>query len=55
MRYVVDIDGTICEHFNGPNFGSGKVYYDRIEKINKLITVDKKKSNYIIKICFVHD
>jgi len=36
MRYVVDIDGTICEHFNGPNFGSGQVYYDRIEKINKL-------------------
>ena len=36
MRYVVDIDGTICEHFNGPNFGSGQVYYYRIEKINKL-------------------
>jgi len=36
MRYVVDIDGTICEHVDGPLFGTGEVYYDRIEKINQL-------------------
>jgi hypothetical protein len=36
MKYIVDIDGTICEHVNNPGFGTGKVYYDRIEKINQL-------------------
>lgn len=36
MKYVVDIDGTICEHVNNPGFGTGDVYYDRIRKLNKL-------------------
>jgi hypothetical protein len=41
MKYVVDIDGTICEHVhrdaaNRGRFGTGEIYYDRIEKINKL-------------------
>ena len=41
MKYVVDIDGTICEHVEQGAaikgmFGTGKVYHDRIEKINKL-------------------
>ena len=36
MRYIVDIDGTICEHIDGPNFGSGEVYYDRIDMLNNL-------------------
>ena len=36
MRYVVDIDGTICEHRDRPNFGKGKVFYNRIAKMNAL-------------------
>lgn len=36
MKYVVDIDGTICEHKDNPNFGKGEVYYDRIQKLNEL-------------------
>lgn len=36
MKYIVDIDGTICEHVNNPNFGTGEVYYDRIERLNQL-------------------
>ena len=41
MKYVVDIDGTICEHINQGSstkqlFGTGEVYYDRIAKINQL-------------------
>ena len=36
MKYIVDIDGTICEHIPGPNFGTGDVYYERIYKLNKL-------------------
>tara|TARA_A100001201_G_C4057221_1_gene191553 strand:- start:468 stop:794 length:327 start_codon:yes stop_codon:yes gene_type:complete len=36
MKYVVDIDGTICEHLDRPRFGQGEVYYDRIEMLNKL-------------------
>ena len=36
MKYVIDIDGTICEHLDRPNFGKGKVYHDRIARINEL-------------------
>ena len=36
MRYVVDIDGTICEHRSNPNFGKGKVFHNRIAKMNAL-------------------
>jgi hypothetical protein len=36
MKYVIDIDGTICEQVEVPNWGTGEVYYDRIKKINKL-------------------
>ena len=36
MKYVVDIDGTICEHVNNPDFGTGEVYHDRIERLNQL-------------------
>lgn len=36
MKYIIDIDGTICEHVNNPGFGTGEVYYDRIEKLNQL-------------------
>lgn len=36
MRYIIDIDGTICEHKDNPNFGKGVVYFDRINKLNKL-------------------
>ena len=36
MRYVVDIDGTICEQVEVPNWGTGEVYYDRIQELNAL-------------------
>lgn len=36
MKYIVDIDGTICEQVEVPNWGTGEVYYDRIERINQL-------------------
>lgn len=36
MRYLIDIDGTICEHCDNPNFGKGEVFHDRISYINNL-------------------
>jgi len=36
MKYIVDIDGTICEHMSNFKYGEGKVLYDRIEYLNKL-------------------
>jgi len=35
MKYVVDIDGTICTNSNGDYVNSVPIY-ERIEKINKL-------------------
>ena len=35
MRYVIDIDGTICTNENG-NYNFAKPYFDRIQKINEL-------------------
>lgn len=35
MRYVIDIDGTICTNENG-NYNFAKPYSDRIQKINEL-------------------
>lgn len=35
-RYVVDIDGTICEQMKNGEYGEGKVYYDRINFLNEL-------------------
>jgi phosphatidate phosphatase PAH1 len=36
MKYIVDIDGTICEQMSNFKYGEGKVLYDRIEHLNKL-------------------
>lgn len=36
MRYIVDIDGTICEQMNNFAYGTGKVFYDRINYLNNL-------------------
>lgn len=35
MKYVIDIDGTICTNENG-NYNFAKPYFDRIQKINEL-------------------
>ena len=35
MKYVIDIDGTICTMENG-NYTFAKPYTDRIQKINEL-------------------
>lgn len=43
MRYIVDIDGTICNNTEG-NYESAEPYLDRIEKINKLYDT----GNYIV-------
>jgi hypothetical protein len=36
MRYIVDIDGTICEQMDNFAYGSGKVFYNRIKYLNNL-------------------
>lgn len=36
MKYVVDIDGTICSTVTDGNYQNSKPFYDRIEKINQL-------------------
>lgn len=36
MRYIVDIDGTICEQMTNFAYGQGKVFYDRIKYLNEL-------------------
>jgi hypothetical protein len=36
MKYIVDIDGTICEQMLNFQYGEGKVFYDRILNLNKL-------------------
>lgn len=35
MKYIVDIDGTICNNTDG-DYKNAKPYVDRIEKINNL-------------------
>ena len=44
MRYVVDIDGTICTSVTNGEYSDALPIYNRIEKINKLYD----KGNYII-------
>jgi len=44
MRYVVDIDGTICTSITNGEYSDALPIYNRIEKINKLYD----KGNYII-------
>ena len=36
MKYVVDIDGTICTSVTDGNYANSFPIYDRIDKINKL-------------------
>lgn len=36
MRYIVDIDGTICEQMKNFAYGTGEVFYDRIKYLNDL-------------------
>lgn len=36
MKYVIDIDGTICENNSSGDYSSSTPKKDRIEKINKL-------------------
>lgn len=43
MKYIVDIDGTICNNTGG-NYENAQPYKDRIEKINNLY----EAGNYII-------
>jgi capsule biosynthesis phosphatase len=35
MKYVIDIDGTICTQSN-PDYENAKPFYDRISKLNEL-------------------
>ena len=35
MKYVFDIDGTICSNTNG-NYENAKPFFERIDKINSL-------------------
>jgi phosphatidate phosphatase PAH1 len=44
MKYVVDIDGTICTSVSDGNYLNALPIYDRIEKINKLYD----EGNYIV-------
>lgn len=44
MRYVIDIDGTICDKPNGRDYDSSIPKLDRIDKINKLYD----EGNYIV-------
>jgi uncharacterized HAD superfamily protein len=36
MKYVIDIDGTICDQQRSGEYDRAKPYKDRIEKINEL-------------------
>jgi capsule biosynthesis phosphatase len=36
MKYIVDIDGTICNSVSNGNYGEANPIASRIEKINKL-------------------
>ena len=36
MRYVIDIDGTICSPTVGRNYHEAEPWYDRIERVNKM-------------------
>lgn len=36
MKYIVDIDGTICTSVSNGNYGKAMPIVDRIAKINKL-------------------
>ncbi len=44
MKYVVDIDGTICTSVTDGNYANALPIYDRIDKINKLYD----EGNYIV-------
>jgi phosphatidate phosphatase PAH1 len=44
MKYVVDIDGTICTSITDGNYVNALPIYDRIYKINKLYD----EGNYIV-------
>jgi len=44
MKYVVDIDGTICTSVTDGNYANALSIYDRIDKINKLYD----EGNYIV-------
>ena len=36
MRYVIDIDGTICSPITGRDYTKAEPWEDRIDKVNKL-------------------
>jgi len=36
MRYVIDIDGTICSTITGRDYSKAQPWTDRIDKVNKL-------------------
>ena len=36
MKYIVDIDGTICEQMSDFKYGEGGVFYNRLKYLNKL-------------------
>ena len=36
MRYVIDIDGTICSPIKGRDYTVAEPWIDRIDKVNKL-------------------
>jgi len=44
MKYVVDIDGTICTSVTDGNYANALPIYDRIDRINKLYD----EGNYIV-------
>jgi peptidase E len=36
MKYIIDIDGTICSQMSSGEYENAQPYMDRIEHINKL-------------------
>ena len=50
MKYVIDIDGTICSPTVGRDYESAKPWQDRIDTINKLYD----DGNTITSNCMVH-
>jgi phosphatidate phosphatase PAH1 len=44
MKYVIDIDGTICTSVDSGDYYNAIPIYDRIDKINKLYD----EGNYIV-------
>ena len=47
MKYVFDIDGTICDKNNNDDYDKSYPFLERIRKINKEITIHI--NNWLVK------